>query len=72
MACSASSFNKYVRRAYSLPGTMLAIGEKMVKSKKCACPGVYSSEEIMHTQIVQYDTVINTTMEGELGPRRSI
>ena len=55
-----------------MPGTMLAIGEKMVKSKKCACPGVYSSEEIMHTQIVQYDTVINTTMEGELGPRRSI
>lgn len=69
MACSASSFNKHLLRAYSLPSTMLDVGEKNGEKARNACVQEFTVlRETFHTQTVHYNTAMNTTVEEERGP----
>lgn len=71
MAYSVNSFKKYVLSPYSLAGTMLETGEKMIKkSKILVCLRVYDYE-VIYTQLVHYNTVI-TTLMGTLSSRKGM
>jgi hypothetical protein len=63
MAYSVNSIKKYLLNAYSVLGTMLDTGEKIVKEQ-----GILLMER-MWTQLSDYNVVIKSVVE-ELGLKR--